>query len=87
MLQRLKTLALKSANGTYHQSNRETLNMEKDQILEEIDRIGSTTKFGEISLFSGQMPRQIQRSGSRQSWMIRSRSDRRFCSRLEKFWM
>ena len=52
MLQRLKTLALKSANGTYDQSNRETLNMEKDQILEEIDRIGSTTTFGEISLFS-----------------------------------
>ena len=52
MLQRLKTLALKSANGTYDQSNRETLNMEKDHILEEIDRIGATTKFGEISLFS-----------------------------------
>lgn len=52
MLQRLKTLALKSANGTYDQSDRETLNMERDQILEEIDRIGSTTKFGEISLFS-----------------------------------
>lgn len=52
MLQRLKTLALKSANGTYDQSDRETLNMEKDQILEEIDRIGSTTKFGGISLFS-----------------------------------
>ena len=52
MLQRLKTLALKSANGTYDQSNRETLNMEKDQILEEIDRIGSTTKIGEISLLS-----------------------------------
>lgn len=52
MLQRLKTLALKSANETYDQSNRESLNMEKDHILEEIDRIGSTTKFGEISLFS-----------------------------------
>lgn len=52
MLQRLKTLALKSANGTYDQSDRETLNMERDHILEEIDRIGSTTKFGEISLFS-----------------------------------
>ena len=52
MLQRLKTLALKSANGTYDQSDRETLNMEKDHILEEIDRIGSTTKFGGLSLFS-----------------------------------
>ena len=52
MLQRLKTLALKSANGTYDQSNRETLNMEKDQILEEIDRIGSTTTFAGIPLFS-----------------------------------
>ena len=61
MLQRLKTLALKSANGTYDQSNRETLNMERDHILEEIDRIGSTTKFGEISLFSRQMPMQLHR--------------------------
>ena len=52
MLQRLKTLALKSANDTYDPSNRESLNMEKDHILEEIDRIGSTTKFGGISLFS-----------------------------------
>ena len=52
MLQRLKTLALKSANETYDQSNRESLNMEKDHILEENDRIGSTTKFGGISLFS-----------------------------------
>ena len=52
MLQRMKTLALKSANGTYDQSNRETLNMEKDQILEEIDRIGSTTTFAGIPLFS-----------------------------------
>ena len=52
MLQRMKTLALKSANATYDQSNRETLNMEKDQILEEIDRIGSTTTFAGIPLFS-----------------------------------
>lgn len=89
MLQRLKTLALKSANGTYDQSNRETLNMEKDQILEEIDRIGSTTKFGEISLFSRQMPIQIQihRFGSRQSWTIRSRSRSAVLLRLERFWM
>ena len=89
MLQRLKTLALKSANGTYDQSNRETLNMEKDQILEEIDRIGSTTKFGEISLFSRQMPIQIQihSSGSRQSWTIRFRSRSAVLLRMEKFWM
>lgn len=52
MLQRLKTLALKSANATYNEENRETLNMEKDELLGEIDRIGETTSFGEISLFS-----------------------------------
>ena len=100
MLQRLKTLALKSANGTYDQSNRETLNMEKDQILEEIDRIGSTTKFERKTsklpyylerspCFPGQMPIQIQihSSGSRQSWTIRFRSRSAVLPRPEKFWM
>lgn len=52
MLQRLKTLALKSANGTYSSENRETLNMEKDELLSEIDRIGATTSVGGIPLFS-----------------------------------
>lgn len=89
MLQRLKTLALKSANGTYDQSNRETLNMERDHILEEIDRIGSTTKFGEISLFSRADANAFTPAGSRQCWTIRTRSRSRSAVllRMEKFWM
>ncbi len=52
MLQRLKTLAIKSANATYNDSNRETLEMERKEILGEIDRIGETTTFGDLPLFS-----------------------------------
>lgn len=52
MLQRLKTLAVKSANATYQEDDRETLEMERKELLSEIDRIGQTTSFGDIPLFS-----------------------------------
>ena len=80
MLQRLKTLALKSANGTYDQSNRETLNMERDHILEEIDRIGSTTKFGEISLFSRADANTNTKLWQPPAGRYDPTPDRRFCS-------
>mgnify|MGYP000647626334 CR=1 FL=1 len=89
MLQRLKTLALKSANGTYDQSNRENLEHgKKDHILEEIDRIGSTTKFWRNLLFSrADANKNYTAFGNRQSWTIRSRSRSAVLLRLEKFWM
>ena len=81
MLQRLKTLALKSANGTYDQSNRETLNMERDHILEEIDRIGSTTKFGEISpVFQGRCQCNYTGLAAARAGRYDPAPDRRFCS-------
>lgn len=51
MLERLKTLAIQSANGTYTTLARENLDAERLQLLDEIDRIGQTSDFDEIPLF------------------------------------
>ncbi len=52
MLHRMQTLAVEAANGTYHTMARENLEMERKELLAEIDRIGSTTDFGGVPLFS-----------------------------------
>lgn len=51
MLHRLETLAIESANGTYDDEARATVEQEKEAILEEIDRICENTNFNEIPLF------------------------------------
>lgn len=51
MLERMKTLAIQSANGTYTTVARENIDLERQQLLEEIDRIGQTSNFDEIPLF------------------------------------
>ncbi|MCI8658994.1 MAG: flagellin [Lachnospiraceae bacterium] len=51
MLERMKTLAIQSANGTYTTLARENLDAERLQLMEEIDRIGEMSDFDEIPLF------------------------------------
>lgn len=56
MLERMKTLAVQSANCTYTSAARENLNFECEQLLDEINRIGETTNFDEIPLFDSGDP-------------------------------
>lgn len=51
MLSRLKTLAVQSANGTYTTAARMNLDAERQQLLDELDRIGETSHFAGIQLF------------------------------------
>ena len=46
MLQRMRTLAVQSANGTNSSTERTALNNEAKQLQEEIKRIGTDTSFG-----------------------------------------
>ena len=46
MLQRMRTLAVQSANGTNSSTERTALNKEAKQLQEEIKRIGTDTSFG-----------------------------------------
>lgn len=51
MLERMKTLAVQSANSTYTTVPRDNIDLERQQLLEEIDRIGVSTDFDDIPLF------------------------------------
>lgn len=56
MLNRMVELATKSANGTIaNEVDREAIQSEVDQLLEEIDRIGDATNFNGINLLDGNL--------------------------------
>ena len=53
MLQRMNELAVKSANGTNSETDRSYIQAEIDQLVTEIDRVATTTKFNETYLLKG----------------------------------
>ena len=53
MLQRMNELAVKSANGTNSADDRSYIQNEIDQLVTEIDRVSTTTKFNETYLLQG----------------------------------
>ena len=53
MLQRMEELAVKGANGTLTETDRDYITMEVRQLMSEIDRIQSTTTFNEQNLLDG----------------------------------
>ena len=53
MLQRMNELAVKAANGTNSKSDRAAIQDEVDQLITEIDRVSTTTKFNETYLLKG----------------------------------
>ncbi len=56
ILQRMRELAVQSANGTYQDSvDRENLNKELNALKSEIDRISSSTHFNKINLLDGNL--------------------------------
>ena len=52
-LQRIKELASDAANGTRSQADRSSINLEVQQLIEQIDTIADTTKFGNTNLLNG----------------------------------
>lgn len=53
MLSRMRELATQGANGTLGSTERATIDNEVAQLVEEIDRIASTTEFNGIALLDG----------------------------------
>ncbi|KAA0748676.1 flagellin [Bacillus sp. AY3-1] len=54
VLQRMRDLAVQSANGTNSNKNRDSLNKEFQSLTEQIGYIGETTEFNDLSVFDGQ---------------------------------
>ncbi|MDX1588894.1 MAG: flagellin [Oleiphilaceae bacterium] len=57
-LQRVRELAVQSANATNSASDREALNQEVQQRLEEVDRIASQTSFNGLNVLDGSLDLQ-----------------------------
>lgn len=55
ILQRMRELAVQSANGTYTSGNRASLNAETQQLIKELDRIAETTTFNGRNILDGSM--------------------------------
>jgi len=55
MLNRMVELATKSANGTYTSTERDALQAEVDQLLDEIDRISQSANFNGAKLLNGDL--------------------------------
>ncbi|MEJ2418153.1 MAG: flagellin, partial [Exilibacterium sp.] len=55
ILQRMRELAIQSANGIYNDENRKTLDAEVQQLISELDRISKTTTFNGQKLLDGSL--------------------------------
>ena len=58
--QRLRELALQSHNGVYVDGDRDNLQMEADELLGELNRIATHTKFNDINLLDGSYSKDIR---------------------------
>lgn len=52
VLQRMRVLSIQSANGTYTEEDRSAIQIEVDQLMDEIDRIGQQADFNKMKMLS-----------------------------------
>lgn len=64
MLQRMRELAVQSANGTYTSEDRIAIQAEIDQLKQEITRISETTEFNTMTLLDGNIDRKSYSSNN-----------------------
>ncbi len=53
--QRIRVLAVQSANGIYSREDRQLLQVEVSQLLDEVNRIGSQAEFNKFKVFDGNL--------------------------------
>ena len=64
MLHRVRELAIQAANGVYSSTDRQQVQVEVSQLMQEIDRIGSTTQFNGMYMLRGQFANAAGATGS-----------------------
>lgn len=71
ILQRMRTLAIQSANGSNGSTERSALNDEVTQLKSELDRIATTTRFGSEKLLGGSFTSKSFHVGAEANEVIR----------------
>ncbi|WP_415900039.1 flagellin [Neptuniibacter sp. QD48_11] len=64
ILQRMRELSIQSANGTYTDGNRATIDAEVQQLIKELDRISETTTFNGLNILDGTLGKVDLQVGS-----------------------
>jgi flagellin len=59
ILQRLRELSIQTANGIYSSEDRQMVQLEVSQLIEEVDRIGKTAEFNRIRPLDGRFARSL----------------------------
>jgi len=57
ILQRVRVLAVQSSNGIYTAEDRQMIQVEVSQLIDEVDRIASQAEFNKMNLFQGDFAR------------------------------
>ena len=57
MIHRMRTLAIQSSNGIYTAEDRQMIQVEVSQLIDEVDRIASQAEFNTLKLFQGDFAR------------------------------
>ncbi len=57
LLQRIRVLAIQSSNGIYTPEDRQMIQVEVSQLVDEIDRIASQAEFNKMNILQGQFAR------------------------------
>jgi flagellin len=57
ILQRIRVLAVQSSNGIYTAEDRQMIQVEVSQLIDEVDRIASQAEFNKMNLFQGDFAR------------------------------
>ncbi len=74
LLQRIRELAVQSANGTNTASDRQSLNGELNQLTSELDRFATATQFNGLNLFDGTLTAVNYQVGANSSQIISATS-------------
>jgi flagellin len=54
IIQRIRVLAIQSANGIYQKNDRQMIQVEVSQLIDEVDRIASQAEFNKMGLLQGE---------------------------------
>ncbi|MCG6153082.1 flagellin [Leptospira bandrabouensis] len=57
IIQRIRTLAIQSSNGIYTDEDRQMIQVEVSQLIDEVDRIASQAEFNKMNLLQGDFAR------------------------------
>ena len=64
ILQRIRELAVKSANGIYNNSDRSYIQAEVSSLIDEIDRVASQAQFNTLNILTGRFSNTVNASAS-----------------------